>query len=324
MSSFLRSTLDLLVVLVWTLVAVAAVVSGLGPGPLRIVLTLPLVVLLPGYALLAFLFPERPGSILGTDGESGTAITSIERYALSVVASIAVVPIVAFAVNYTSYQLRLRPLLFAVAGLTVGLTLLGYVTRLARPAEHRHGGGGLAWFGSAAGSFLSTARRDLRNLPALTPTTGTQRLLNILFVVSVLTLAATVGYAAVNPAGNEEPFSEFYLLSQTDDGEFVAEDLPKNYTAGESKPLHVAIGNHEGQSVPYTVVVKLDGKQIDRFSTEVDDGQTKRIKRSVTPTKTGDRLRMSFLLYRGDVPNQPTPENAYRETHLWVSVDGGS
>jgi uncharacterized membrane protein len=68
------------------------------------------------------------------------------------------------------------------------------------------------------------------------------------------------------------------------------------------------------------VVVELGGEEIDRFNTRVPAGETKRVERAITPTKSGDRMRLSFLLYKGEPPQDPSPENAYRETHLWVSV----
>lgn len=318
-----RAIGDLLVVVTWTFFAVAAVLSGVAPSPLRTVLTLPLVLLFPGYALLAFLFPERAETGAGVDGGGGADITTVERFALSVAASLAFVPMTAFVLNYASSGIRLRPLLLAVGGATIVLASLGYVRRLRLPVRRRHHVPLGSWVGAAAGQFLSADRSDLRNAPPLKPTTGGQRFLNLVFVASLLVLAATAGYAAVTPPSNDEPFTEFYLLTQTDDGEFVAEDLPHEFSQGESRSLYVAIGNQEGQSVPYTVVVTLDGEEIDRFGVAVDDGETERIERSVTPTKSGDRLELSFLLYRGDVPDQPTAENAYRETHLWVSVGGG-
>ena len=34
----------------------------------------------------------------------------------------------------------------------------------------------------------------------------------------------------------------------------------------------------------------------------------------------GENLRLTFLLYRGQAPQDTTVENAYRELHLWVNV----
>ena len=318
MSSLFRSTGDLLLVVVWTSFAVAAVLSGIGPGPLRTVATLPLVVLFPGYALLAFLFPERPGA--GTD--EGASISHVERAALSIVLSLAVVPTVAFVMNYTSYGIRLRPLLVVVSLLTVVLAVIAYLARIRLPDDHRFGVHVGAWLAGGTDRFLSNGGRRLRDAGPLQPTTGTQRLLNLFLVVSVLALVATAGYAAVTPPANDDPFTEFYLQTQNGDGEFVTENLPHEFSQGQSQTLYATITNQEGQRVPYTVVVQLEGKELDRVSTSIDAGRTKRIEQTIAPSQSGDRLRLSFLLYRGNVPENPTPENAYRETHLWISVSG--
>ena len=41
---------------------------------------------------------------------------------------------------------------------------------------------------------------------------------------------------------------------------------------------------------------------------------------SVGLTTTGEWLRQAILLCRNAAPIEPTVENAYRETHLWVNV----
>jgi uncharacterized membrane protein len=208
MSSPFRSTGDLLVVVTWTALAVAALLAGLAPSPLRAALALPLVVVYPGYALLAVLFPERPGDDPGFE-EDGASITGTERFALSVVVSLALVPMVAFVLNYAGFGVQLRPILLAVGGLIVGLGVLGFISRLRVPAERRYGVPVLGWLGRTGGRYLSTDRRDLTNAPALVPSSGSLRFLNVLFVLSLLTLAGTAGYAAVNPPANDDPFTEF-------------------------------------------------------------------------------------------------------------------
>jgi len=43
---------------------------------------------------------------------------------------------------------------------------------------------------------------------------------------------------------------------------------------------------------------------------------------SATAFEGSDR-RVKFLLYRNEVPAQPTADNAYRDLHLWVEVRTG-
>lgn len=294
--------------------------SGLPSGTLRTLLAVPLIVLLPGYTLVAALFPDAYGT--DTPGETtSTSLTGVERFGLAVVLSVVLVPMAGFVVNYTT-GLYMRPLLYAVCGLTGFLALVGILRRLALPAERRDGLGVGSWLDDTVGGFLAVTRRDLRVSPPLQPSTGGQQLLNVFFIVGLLTLTATVGYTAVTPPQDDDPFTEFYLLTQNESGDYVAQDFPREFQQGESRQLYVAIGNHEGQRVPYTVVMQLDGEEIDRFSTRIPAGQTRRVEATVTPQQTGDRLRLSFLLYRGNVPDDPSPANAYRETHIWISVGG--
>lgn len=325
MTNLFRSTGDLFLVVAWTLGAAVAVLEfGVGPSLLRTALVLPLVLLFPGYALVSVLFPERPtetGGAVETEGAAG--IDGIERFVLSVGASVALVPLVAFVVNFTDYGIRLQPIMVAVGGLTVLLCVFGYLARISRPVERRYGVAVLAPLEEYAGRYLSVDGGGLREQAPLEPRTEGQRLLNIGFLVALLVLAASVGYAGVTQEGGNDPFSEFYLLSQTDEGDFVAENLPHEFAVGESRTLWVAIGNHEGQRIRYTVVVTLGGEEIDRFRSIIKPERTVRFRRAITPQQTGDRLKLAFLLYRGQVPENPTSDNAYRETHLWVSVGGG-
>lgn len=314
---------DLAVVLAWTLLADAALwLVGLGPSLLRVVLVLPLVLLFPGYALLAALYPGTPADERvrrNSSLEGRATLSPLERFAFSVGVSLALVPMVVFVLNFTPFGIRLDPILAGVSGLVVVLTVLGFLSRASAPEGRRHGLD--VPFGDWLSRYLSTQSKSLQSPAAFVPETGTQRLLNVLFVVALLVFAGTVGYAAVTPSADQDPFTELYLLQQTDDGEYLAENLPEEFSKGESRTLYVGIGNHERRPVRYTVVVQLEGEVLDRFHTRVGAGETKRVERQVTPTQTGDRLRLSFLLYKGKVPAEPTPENAYREVHLWVTVN---
>lgn len=115
----------------------------------------------------------------------------------------------------------------------------------------------------------------------------------------------------------------------------VADSYPETVTVGEPESLYVGIGNNEYESVDYTVVVQLqrvegegnqsrvtDRVEVDRFSASVDHNETWVEERSFTVDGelTGENLRLTFLLYDGDVPLAPTRGNAYRDLHLWIDV----
>jgi len=70
------------------------------------------VLLLPGYSLIKTLFPTRE-------------IDDIERTALSIGMSLALVPLVGLLLNYTPWGIRLTPVTLSLLSLTIILTITG-------------------------------------------------------------------------------------------------------------------------------------------------------------------------------------------------------
>ena len=113
-----RIPIDLALVIALTLACILFVLTPwLNETPVRVLLGLLLVLFLPGYSLVAALFPRR-GDLDG-----------IERIALSFGLSIAVVPLIAPGLNYTQYGIRLVPVLLGLSLFTILLALIAYVRR---------------------------------------------------------------------------------------------------------------------------------------------------------------------------------------------------
>lgn len=328
-----RSTGDLLVVVLWTAAAVVTVLGvGVEQSLLRTLLVIPLVLFFPGYALLEALFPERssdaqnerpdsdPTTRAATAGSRLVGLDGLERFVLAIVVSLGLVPLVAFVINYTPYGLRLGPVMTAVAGVTLALSVLGFVRRLRLPAERRRSGSLVRAPATLWSRYVVGEADGGRTRRPLIPRTGAHRLFNVLLVVSLLTLVGSVGYAAVTPPGDDTGFTEAYLVTQTDTGEYTSEELPNEFTAGESRQLSVALGNHEHERVTYTVVAALDGTELSRVEATVAAGETGYVEREITPQQTGDSVPLQFFVYKGDAPDTPTPETAYRTVSLWVTI----
>ena len=321
------------------LTALAVFLPGVRDTPLRVVLGLPFVLFVPGYALIAALFPESGESPTGdaakstareagpTDEDAGQApgpsdrsgIDGVERVALSFGTSIAVVPLVGLALNFTPFGIRLVPLVVSLSGLTFALLWVAAERRWALPAAERFRVPYREWY--AAG------RAELFD-----PETRADAALNVLLVLSVVLAASSVGYAVAVPTQGER-FTEFYLLTETDDGDLVADDYPTEFTRGEPRSLVVGIGNREREEQTYTVVVELhrvevagntttvlEERELHRWRPTVGHNETWHLPHSVAPQLTGTRLRLTYLLYRGDAPPDPRVDTAYRELHLWVNV----
>ncbi|WP_435349125.1 DUF1616 domain-containing protein [Haloarchaeobius sp. HRN-SO-5] len=300
--------------------------------PLRVVLGLPYVLFLPGYVLIAALFPERgdspvndesggwdDGDVTATGEVSG--IDGIERVALSFGLSIALVPLVGLVLNFTPFGIRLTPIVASLDLLVLGLVVVAARRRLALDADERFVVPFRTWYGDL--------RREL-----FEPTSRADAVLNVVLVISVLLATSSVFYAVAMPTSGEE-FTEFYVLTEDEDSDLVADGYPTNFTAGEAQPVVVGVQNHEGETVRYTVVTEvqrvelvdngtnvsvLEATELDRYRTEVAPNGTSLQNVSLQPNVTGERLRIAFLLYEGDPPANPTANNSYRELHLWVNV----
>ena len=72
---------------------------------------------LPGYSLIAALFPRKDD------------LDGIERIALSFGLSIAIVPLLGLALNYTPFGIRLSPILVVLSVFTISLAICAYVRR---------------------------------------------------------------------------------------------------------------------------------------------------------------------------------------------------
>jgi uncharacterized membrane protein len=161
-----------------------------------------------------------------------------------------------------------------------------------------------------------------------------ETILNGILLVLILVATASVGFAFMSP--QEQGFTEFFLLTENESGDLVAADYPKQFVSGGSGELIVGITNRENERTAYTVVVQLhrvigDGdsdtvverESLEQFEAQLEDGETWQRQHTVTPTMIGDRLRLTYLLYRDEPPETPTVGSSYRETHIWINVTPG-
>jgi uncharacterized membrane protein len=109
---------DLAFVILLTLLCILFVlIPPLNGTPVRIILGLPLVLFLPGYVLIATLFPRK--------GD----LNVIERIALSFGLSIAITPLLGLGLNYTPFGIRLTPILIVMSVFTISLAIGACVGR---------------------------------------------------------------------------------------------------------------------------------------------------------------------------------------------------
>lgn len=294
----------------------AVSIPGVRETPLRIVLGVPFTLIVPGYAIVATLFPEAGGS-QSDAGDSG--IDGLERVVFSIGMSVVVVPLSGLGLTFTPWGIRLVPVVLVVAAVTVVAAVAAAWRRRALPSNER--------FRVPIGTWYRTGRDGF-----LAPDSRVDVLVNAVLIVSLLVAVASVAYAVAIPPDGEQ-FTELYLVSE-DDGNLTASDYPDQFVRGEGQSVVLGIENHERESVEYTVVVQLqrvdvaandtrvaERRQLDRLNVTLGPGETAHRDHEIAPETTGENLRVQYLLYRGEPPAEPTAENAYRTVHLWIDVE---
>ncbi|MBC7227265.1 MAG: DUF1616 domain-containing protein [Thermoflexales bacterium] len=272
------------VFLVSLLLVILTIPGRLLPVPLaaaRLLLGLILALFCPGYALQAVLFPRRNGP----DG--------FNRLALSVGISLALVPLLALALDQLPWGINLG---FVVSA-EVGVTLLALVTAWARwhrlPPESR-------WDWSLPSAVLA---RSLEGRPRFWVYVG---------MAGILAVGLWLLLAVVRLAGTGNPTTEFYLLGP--DG--WAGGYPRRAMVG--RPLTVTVGviNGEETTVDYRLEV-VDGDYLlgQTGPVRLNPGAAYEGPVSFTPARAGDAVRVQFLLYRNGLP---VP---YRTLWLWLRVE---
>lgn len=319
--------LDLLAVAGYATVAVALLFQPSVYGtPLAAALGLPLLLFAPGYVLVSALFPGAApeDTVDAADGSKpteirGRGLPATERAALGFGGSVALLPVVGLALAASPWPIEPPTVLLSVAGETAGLAAVGAARRFRRPAERR--------FSVSLRARFGDARR------ALSGGSPTDRALSVGLAVAVVAAVAAMGYAVAVP-GPGQQYTGVSLLAQNETGALVADDYPRNFEAGSSRPLVVELSNREGERTSYSVVAELqrveqgdDGgptvlrdRRLATFTPTVGAGETWRTVHDVTPTMTGEDLRLVYLVYRGDPPEDPTAADAYRHVHVWVNV----
>jgi uncharacterized membrane protein len=238
----------------------------------RIILGLPFLLFFPGYVLIAALFPKK-GSLGG-----------VERLALSFGLSIAMVPLIGLILNYTTWGIRLYPIL-------ISLTVFILVTS------------GVAWYrrGKLAPEERFRASFNIR-LPSWRGQSMTDKVLSIILTVVIVGAIGTLGYVIATPKVGEK-FTEFYILGP----EGRAGNYPEELKVGEEGRVILGIVNHEQDWASYKVEVWIDGEKANlriegedrgEIKVELEHEQAWEKAVAIVPQKAGENQKVEFVLYK--------------------------
>jgi len=274
--------IDLVLIVVLSAILVPLVEFTSGAG--RIILGLIFILFSPGYSLIAALFPSKD------------SLGAVERLALSIGLSIATVPLIGLALNYTPLGIRLYPVLLCVLAFILIMVVIAWYRRSRLLPEER--------FQLNLRQKTETLRRSWSSQGRL------DRILNIALAVAITGTLVTLAYVVANPKVGEK-FTEFYILG----AEGKADDYPQNVILGESAWVTVGLINREQEPSVYNVEISIDGQTaatLDPVSLEHDEKHETRAE--FTPSKTGQNQKVEFNLYKNGSPE------VYLSLHIWIDV----
>ncbi|MDN7024308.1 DUF1616 domain-containing protein [Methanoculleus sp. FWC-SCC1] len=301
---------DLAIIYAWIVLTILGIyLPVLNTSPLRVLFALPFILFIPGYLLIAALFPKKDD------------LDGIERTALSFGLSIAVVPLIGLALNYTPWGIRLDPIVASLLIFSAAMGLIAQYRRAAVPADDRFAVPFRAGYAAVKEEFFneSASRVD--------------RVLSIVLLASILVAVTTTVYVIAVPKEGEK-FTEFYILGSKG----KAADYPTAFTAGTPQTVIIGIGNHEYRNVTYTVETLalnqvfdettnestiLSSSLLDRYAVTVPHNET--VEQPYTFTVDDPAVnRIEFLLFDSAAPDALGTEElineSYRDLHLWVTV----
>lgn len=276
-------------------------------------LGVPFLLLLPGYAVISAMFPEDSGRIQRTEAaQPWHEPDYLVRIGLSLVTSAVVLSVVGVALSLASAISR-GPVVVAVSSVTIVAVAVAAVRRLqVDPAERAmpFGDDSRVWGRLSSGSSVQTGAA----------------------VAALLVLAAMLAVTGAAPSEGEA-YTEFYVLSEGEDGNLTAAEFPQEFTSGEGETLYVGLENREHEPTSYEVVmlaqaVDDDGsvviqQQVDRFDARLAHGENETFERNVAPTLVGEEVRLQILLYKGEAPDNPSADTADQSLQIWIDVVEG-
>lgn len=295
------------------LVTVAAALVALlaGGGPWAAVAAVVLVFFVPGYVVVAALYPA--GSDAPSDERS---IDGATRLALSFGLSVVIAPMLGLVWLTLLGASPLALLLLLVAVVVVG-ALVALWRRVQVTAGRRF---------RTPVPGVGYLRAGLADPPLA------DAALNLL-VAGALVSAALAGGLALFAPVEGTGYTTFGVLTEDASGDLQAADMPTQLAAGESATVTLRVDNAEHEAVEYTVVAELqrvravDGEPtivqripLEQFTASVDAGTAWTRAHEIQPERLGEDLRVAYYLYRGEPPDTATAANAYRHAYFWVDV----
>jgi len=319
-----RYPIDLILCFLWSGILAPLAFLNINT-PVRLILGIPFILIIPGYVLVAALFPFK---------KHGEGIGIIERIALSLGISVAIVPLIGLALNFSPWGIRLQPILTLLIIFIFSIDSIAILRWYQTKPEDRF------YFS------LNVTLPKYEN--------KYEKALTLILVTVICTSLVLLLYVIAIPKIGEK-FTAFYVLGPNG----KADQYPQNLSVGQNASVVLGISNHEYRTINYTVGVWLvnqtnyynatEGKNetiihhlwfLDEITAQLNHTAVNletpnqvqwQYNYSFSIDKTGN-FKLVFLLFTSpsyyhynrnidfvDMADQIL-NNAYRELHLWITV----
>jgi uncharacterized membrane protein len=262
---------------------------------IRILVALPLLLILPGYFFILFMFPKQ--------GE----LSAIERFTFSIGLSIAINVFDGFVLNYTQWGYRPNSIVISLS-IIIGIFLIAGYLRRWRLGENAY------YFSTKdiISFYLTLNRKDTDAVTDHDP--ALEKMLIKTMVIAILLASAMMLYVKVTT--EPEKFTAFYILGSNG----KAEDFPDEVDINKLNELMIGIENYEYEPVNYTMRIQLDGQifteqQVylehkDKFLKNVTYIPRMISSIAMAGLSMDTKSKLEFILLKDG--------RQYRSVHLWI------
>lgn len=271
---------DLVIVSIWIIITFISIIVIPENIYIRIILAIPVVLFIPGYVLMAALFPRRDG------------LDITERIVLSFGLSIVIIPLLGLLLNFT-FGINLVSMFVILCTYTV-IFILITVYRRKRLSEDVQ--------------FTVQPNRIYHVINGLKQKNSLDIILTTILIFVMVLAVGTIYHTIIAPKIGER-FTEFYVLDSPRG--IYSTDLKLNSSTNWS----VYVTNHEYTYINYTLRVILGNNTLVSRKLTLDHNQRWEDNISVVANKEGYDQKFEFLLFKEN--NFTVP---YRSVHLWINV----
>jgi uncharacterized membrane protein len=275
--------IDILIITLITIFCLIAVfTSAINNIYIRIIFEFLMILVLPGYSLVTIFFPRN------------IDLKIIKRLVLSFLLSIAITLFFSLILYIITSETRLSSILIFNSIFVLVIQPVLFLRR--EKVSEKFNIGLTEFLKNSKLSFNTKSQRDKINL--------------LIIVIFILLIVSMVAYMILSPK-NDEQYTEFYILGSGGN----ASNYPTNLTVDQPGNVYVGIINHEGSTITYEMVVKLDNNTVSTQNITLLKNEKREIPFSFSVNHSGQNQKLEFFLYK-----LPDNKNIYRYLYLQTDV----